>query len=247
MQRSLKLATSWCRGRSIASTFPCQPRTSDAARGNNSRVETARLGIAVPSTFDPTKIYPVLVISATSDGGAASSIALMDSYKDAALGRGWVILAADGPSIPKDDSNEWRYAMLNEGLDFVAKRWPQSRNWPYVSAGFSGGGKRAGYIAAMMVKDHYKVIGMLMSGVNQDMASKGLSEYHPNSSAFRRVAIFLSSGSQDTVASPQHHERVRSSMLSSGFRKVRLESFPGGHEVHSPHIETALDWFLTGK
>jgi predicted esterase len=39
------------------------------------------------------------------------------------------------------------------------------------------------------------------------------------------------------------HERVRASLVNTGFKRVRLETFAGGHEVDSAQVQLALRWF----
>jgi hypothetical protein len=34
------------------------------------------------------------------------------------------------------------------------------------------------------------------------------------------------------------------SLKATGFHKVRLESFAGGHDIYQPHIGEALKWFV---
>ena len=134
--------------------------------------------------------------------------------------------------------------MIGAGLDYMAAQWPASKSWPVAGGGFSGGAKRSGFIAAALAKQGRKVIGMLMGGCNEDIASEGLHTYRPPASQFRQVPIFLSSGTNDTIATPQHHDRVAQSMKGSGFRRVKIESFPGAHDVYPQHTSAALQWVL---
>ena len=61
---------------------------------------------------------------------------------------------------------------------------------------------------------------------------------------FLSAAVFLSSGKSDTIATPGQHEYVMNSLKATGFHKVRLESFAGGHDIYQPHIGEALKWFV---
>ncbi len=224
------------------------PLPSNAVRAlhkeHNTIVTQARVGVAVPPNFDPAKPQRVFVVSATSDGNSMS-IEHLKQYMKEALARGWVLMAADPPNgeEPTDVSNTWRWSLIRAGLDEMHRAWPGSRTWSYAAGGFSGGAKRSGYIAALLAKADYRVIGMYMGGCNEDMATQGLNEYQPKRSAFQRVPIFLSSGTRDSTATPDATVRVKDSMRNMGFRYVRIESYPGGHDPYPPHTDLALAWF----
>lgn len=211
---------------------------------HNTIIPEALVGVAVPPGFDPAKPQRVLVVSATSDGNA-QNIGHARQYMKEALARGWVVLAADPPGAqePKEQSNMWRWGLVQAGLAEMHRAWPGSRAWSYATAGFSGGAKQSGYIGALLAEEDYTLIGMFMGGCNQDMASKGLQEYGPKRSAFVRVPVFLSNGTEDKISTVQHAQNVRDSLRSSGFKEVRLETYAGGHDPHAPHTDQALAWF----
>jgi predicted esterase len=33
-------------------------------------------------------------------------------------------------------------------------------------------------------------------------------------------------------------------LTGAGFKNVRYEKFAGGHQLHRPHLQQALDWFV---
>jgi predicted esterase len=74
------------------------------------------------------------------------------------------------------------------------------------------------------------------------MASVANGKTHPN--GFQQVPVFLSSGKKDTIATPEQHENVKTSLRGGGFYKVRLESHDGAHDVYQPHVNEALRWFI---
>lgn len=213
-------------------------------KDDNTQVTEARVGVAVPDRFDPSRPCRVLVVSATSDGNA-SSIDHARQYMKEALARGWVVMAADGPNgeTPAKHSNTWRWSLLRAGLEEMQRAWPLSHSWSYATAGFSGGAKRSGYIAALLAEADYPVIGMFLGGCNQDMASEGLKDYGPKRSTFLRVPIFISNGTEDKVSTVQHAQQVRDSVRATGFKEVRLETYAGGHGLHEAHVDLALGWF----
>lgn len=224
------------------------PMPSNAVKAlkkeHNTEISEALIGVAVPAGFDPAKPHRVLVVSATSDANS-QSIGHARQYMKEALARGWVVMAADPPNAqePKEQSNMWRWGLIQAGLAEMHRAWSGSRAWPYATAGFSGGAKRSGYIGALLAEADYTLIGMFMGGCNQDMASKGLQEYGPKRSAFVRVPVFVSNGTEDKTSTVQHAERVRDSLRATGFKEVRLETYAGGHDPHAPHTGQALAWF----
>jgi hypothetical protein len=213
------------------------------ANSRNPAVEIARAAIAVPLGFDPEVPTPILLVCGSSDGDG-SSIRVMPAYTNVALRLGWIVIAADSPfGKPPNDSPPWRWAMVSSLLDHMNKTWPASRRWPIVAAGVSGGGKWAGVVGAILTQKGYNLIGLFMGGVNQDMASEAAKLYDP-AIKYKQVPIYLSSGTSDKIATPQHHNDVKESLLSSGFTTVRLESFKGGHALSEPELRTALNWFM---
>lgn len=233
------------RGEMTTFTVPLPPDAIKALdKEKNTVVSNALVGIAVPETFDPAKPARVLVVSATSDANS-SSIDHGRQYQREALARGWVVLAADGPGnmAPLQVTTTWRWSMIRAGLDEMHRAWPASSTWSYAAAGFSGGAKRSGYIAALLAEAKYTVIGIFLGGCNEDMASKGLLEYKPPRFAFLKVPIFQSNGTTDQIATVDHARRVNASLNRTGFKDVRLETYEGGHDPHPPHTDMALAWY----
>ena len=214
-----------------------------AITGGNPPITSARIALGVPPNFDPQKSWPLLLISATVD---ASSIELLGAYQREALAAGWVIMAADSPVKPKDDNTERRLATIEAGLGFLDAHWPAAKTWPIACGGFSGGAKRSGYLAAALMKQQRRIIGMLMGGCNEDKATAGLKRFNP-SVTFKGVPIFLSSGTTDQIATSSMIQYVEKSMKFSGFRKVRLETYPGAHDVYPQHTTEALQWFIASS
>lgn len=213
------------------------------ATSKNQAVEMAKAAIAVPLGFDPEIPHPILVVVATSDG-LASSLSAMPYFTNAALRLGYVVLAADGPyGKPPNDNPAWRWAMLSSLLEHTQKSWPGSRKWPIACAGFSGGGKWAGVIGAILSQKGFNLIGVFQGGVNQDMASQAAKLYDP-AARYKKTPIFLSSGSDDPVATPDQHFQVKESLEENGFTNVRLDTYKGGHEMDARELQNALKWFI---
>ncbi|HEY3661646.1 MAG TPA: hypothetical protein VGL24_00665 [Chthoniobacterales bacterium] len=210
-----------------------------AAREKNARLTTAQIAIVVPPGFDPAKSWPILMINNTENYGNRDA---MHEFKDAAIAEGWIIIGADPIEAEKSPDGGWRAPCCVAALDYLATVWPGADKWPVVCGGMSGGAKNSAFVAGEVVKAHHPLIGMLMMGCNQDMASVELRKGSPP--GFLYVPIFLSSGKADTIATPDQTEAVEESMRRTGFRHVRLETHDGAHVVCQPHISEALRWFV---
>jgi predicted esterase len=156
---------------------------------------------------------------------------------------GWVVFATDATIRPSADSLQWRLAPLTAGLQFVRKNWPQSAQWPVAFAGFSGGAKRAGILAAMLAQNRsLRICGLFLAGINSDRVSAAYKDYQPPPN-FLNVPIWISSGMSDPIATPGMQEEVYYSLKRTGFKDVRLEKFFGSHTLKTPEIQRALHWF----
>lgn len=211
--------------------------------------EVSRLGrrenwvkgaLVLPASFDLRKPCPLLIVSVPSGG---SAMAAMRGYTNVALKLGWAVLAADGPRVKtEEDSVQWGWAMLSSVLDYTTRTWPPAKQWPVACAGFSGGAKRSGTVAAALMKENWRILGIFMGGCNEDRATLGLTLYQPGD-RFKQVPIFLSNGATDPIANPQHAAVVAESMRRTGFRNLRLESYDGEHRQSDEQLRLALQWF----
>lgn len=230
-------------GGSVEIRFPVAKFYQDlAAQGGNPRVETGRAVLMFPPAFDPTRSWPILIVTSTSDFHRTS---IMDAewYRKPANTQGWIVLSADATISARIDSTQWRLAMLAAALEAVRKEWPQSVRWPMAFAGFSGGSKRSGTLGAMLAKTgSVRLCGFFLSGINEDRLGEGYKTYHPGGD-FLDLPVWLSSGMEDHVATPQDHDRVKGSLERTGFRRVRLERFAGGHQLKMSEVARALSWF----
>lgn len=147
-------------------------------------------------------------------------------------------LAADVVEAEKNKEGSNRGPCVAAAFDYLTAAWPAIRDWPVASAGMSGGGKNGAFLAAELAREHHRLIGMLMMGCNQDMASVAYRKSAPPN--FLNATIFLSSGKSDKIATPEQHEYVKNSLKGTGFYKVRLENFDGAHDIYQPHIGEAL-------
>ena len=229
---------------------PGKPIEFTAPLNGRARMEVSRLGIAVPfakgvfvgpaGLTNLLRPCPLLIVSVPSGG---SAIRWLPSVTNTALSAGWAVLAADGPKVDvNDDTIQFGWAMLSSVLDQFNRTWPQSKQWPAACAGFSGGAKRSAAVGAAMMKDGYHVVGIFMGGCNEDLATLGLQLYQPGD-RFKQVPIFLSNGTSDPIAGPQHVAPVAESMRRSGFGNLRLETYSAGHQMSDEQLKMALQWF----
>ena len=206
-------------------------------------VTHALVTIAMPDTLPADIEVPLLIVSATSDH---SSRRLAEAYAKVAMERSWIVLAAD-PSKPvatgKDDS-PLRLALDNAALAALRRVRPVTATAPLAFAGFSGGAKYSGWLAAAFAKQGRKVIGVYQSGINEETLSEAARHFGVLDTPFLKTPVFLQSGAKDTVATPDDHRRVAASLRRAGFENVRIETAPGGHEVDATSLREALEWFV---
>jgi hypothetical protein len=184
----------------------------------------------------------MLIVTSTSDFNRTSAMDV-DWYRSPATAEGWVVLGPDATIKPRIDSAQWRLGLLAAALETIRKEWPQSSRWPVAFAGFSGGSKRSGILGPMLAKTgSVRVCGFFLSGINEDRLSEGYKTYQPGR-GFLEVPVWLSSGANDTVATPQAHNLVKASLERTGFKRVRLEQFGGGHQLKMTDVRRALQWF----
>jgi len=213
-----------------------------AAQGGNPRPTTGRALLFFPNGFDPARSWPILIVTSTTDLDRTS---IMDApwYRDAAIKEGWIVLATDTTIRPRADSLQWRLSILTAGLRVIRTNWPQSAQWPVAFAGFSGGAKRGGILAAMLASNRgFKTCGMFLAGINSDRVTAAYKDYQPPAD-FLNTPIWISSGTTDQIAPPGTQEGVYYSLKRTGFKQVRLEKFFGGHALKSAEIQRALHWF----
>jgi predicted esterase len=183
---------------------------------------------------------PLFIVGVPSGG---SAIGWMRSITNTTLTEGWAVLAADGPTVgANEDTIQFGWAMLSSVLDQFNRTWPQSKQWTVACGGFSGGAKCSAAVAAALTHDGWRVIGVFMGGCNEDFATLGLQLFQPGAH-FKQTPFFLSNGTSDPIANPQHAATVAESMRRSGFRVLRLESHEGGHRQNNEHLTHALQWF----
>ena len=225
-------------------TAPFSPELRRFAGGNQPCESTGALAaVAVPKDFTPDRPWPVLVVSATSDPGYNSSRRLLRQFAAPALKAGWIVLAADATSAMESDSNNLRYALILAALERLRLEWSHLPEWPCAFGGFSGGAKRSASLAAMSLILGRRPLGVFQGGCNEPVMRYVQHIYPVPADQWLSVPVYLSSGGEDPIATREQVEEVNADLKRNGFKHVRLEHFPGWHELHAAHIEEALRWF----
>jgi hypothetical protein len=215
---------------------------SYASQGGNPVPPNAVAVLATPANFDPKKSWPVLVPCSTSDFKRQNKDDLVQFYQRVGLAEGWVLLAGDGPQHARNDTAAWRLAMTLAAIDALHHSFAGSEKWPMACAGFSGGAKGAGSIAPVLARNGCRITGLYLTGVNQDYLSPGYARAQPGA-GFLATPIYISAGHDDRVATLEQQYDVAGSIKRTGFNRVRIGTFRGGHEVNDAQTSIALRWF----
>src|SRR6516165_1611780 len=213
-----------------------------AGQGGNAVPPNAVALLATPSNFDPGRSWPVLVICSTSDFKRQNRDDLVQFYRTVGLHEGWVLLAGDGPQNARNDTAAWRGAMTLAAVAALHHSFPGSDKWPVACAGFSGGGKGVGYVAPLLAKNGCRLAGIYITGANEDHLSDGYARIQPGAN-FLHTPIYISAGHDDRIATVEQQYTVAGSIKRTGFNRMRIGTFHGGHEVNDGQTSVALGWF----
>jgi hypothetical protein len=217
---------------------------SYAGQGGNPVPQSAVAVLATPANFDPRKSWPVLVPCSTSDFKRQNRDDLVQFYRRVGLAEGWVLLAGDGPQHARNDTAGWRAAMTLAAIDALHRSFAGSEKWPMAGAGFSGGAKGAGSIVPLLARTGCRIIGIYLTGVNEDYLSGGYARSQPGAD-FLSTPIYVSAGHDDGIATLEQQYDVVGFIKRTGFNRVRIGTFRGGHEVNDAQTSIALRWFRT--
>jgi hypothetical protein len=214
-----------------------------ASQGAGNIVPPSAIAVlATPRDFDPKRSWPVLVVCSTSDSKRQNRDDLTDFYGRVGLADGWVVLAGDGPQPARNDTAAWRGAMTLAAIDALHRSFPGSNKWPVACAGFSGGGKGVGVVGPLLAKNGCRVIGIYITGANEDRLSEGYARVAPGPS-FLTTPIYISAGRDDRIATVEQQYNVAGSIKRTGFQRIKIGTFHGGHEVNDAQTSIALHWF----
>jgi len=230
-------------GSTVQANVPLSAQAkSYAGQGGNPVPASAVAVLATPANFDPSKSWPFLIICSTSDFKRQNRDDLVQFYRRVGLAEGWVLLAADGSQRPRNDTAAWRTAMTLAAIDALHRSFAGSEKWPMACAGFSGGAKGAGSIAPVLARSGCRITGLYLTGVNQDYLSPGYVRAQPGAD-FLMTPIYISAGHDDRIARVEQQYDVAGSIKRTGFTRLKIGTFHGGHEVNDAQTSIALRWF----
>jgi hypothetical protein len=230
-------------GSTVQANVPLSPlEKSYAGQGGNPVPPYAIAVLATPANFDPTKSWPVLIPCSTSDFKRQNRNDLTQFYQRVGLSEGYVLLAGDGPQHAKTDNVAWRESMTLAAVDALHHSFPGSEKWPIACAGFSGGGKGVGYVAPFLARYGCHIMGIYITGANEDHLSDGYARLRPGA-GFLNTPIYFSAGHEDRIATVEQQYAVVGMIKRTGFKRIRIGTFRGGHEVNDAQTSIALRWF----
>jgi hypothetical protein len=243
-QASLNFAgANFSPGSTVRANVPLSAQEkSYAGQGGNPVPPSAVAVLATPANFDPRKSWPVLITCSTSDFKRQNRDDLVQFYQRVGLAEGWVLLAGDGPQHARNDTVGWRGAMTLAAIDALHHSFAGSEKWPMACAGFSGGGKGAGYVAPFLARSGCRITGIYLTGANEDHLSDGYARCQLGAD-FLSTPIYVSAGHDDRIARLEQQYDVVGSIKRTGFNRVRIGIFRGGHEVNDAQTSIALRWF----
>jgi hypothetical protein len=235
--------SSFAPGSTVQANVPLNAlEKSYAAQGGNPVPPYAVAVLATPANFDPTRSWPVLIPCSTSDFKRQNRNDLTQFYQRVGLSEGYVLLAGDGPQHAKNDNVAWRESMTLAAVDALHRSFPRSEKWPIVCAGFSGGGKGVGYVAPFLARYGCHIMGIYITGANEDHLSDGYTRLRPGA-GFLGTPIYFSAGHEDRIATVEQQYAVVGMIKRTGFNRIRIGTFRGGHEVNDAQTSIALHWF----
>jgi predicted esterase len=210
----------------------------------NDRVE---LAVAFPDALDPEQDHPILITQVTADH-YRPNVAELSEYAPAAVEQGYVVLTAQGIPWPESEGGNTllhRYATVRAALRWLASEIPQSKRWPIILAGFSGGAKISQALAVSLMLEEHRVAGVFLGGCNEDHSRLLLGQYPTVKERFSQIAFFLSAGADDQIAPPTAVRAVAEQLRNSGVKRQQLSVHPGGHRLDVRDLSLALRWFRT--
>lgn len=225
-------------------------KTASALDGNQLQPTRMKIAIELPEDFDPAKPQKVFwAVGGINDENERKSgnIGIMDRYAATARGLGWIVIAAD---TEHGNPRESTVQVVQGDTEFheevvarISESWPDFPNWRHACGGHSSGAKGSFFRAAQLRKSGVEVVGLFLSGCNQSLAAKAAEETGLRSSKLGDIKVWISTGTQDELVSPEHTEKVWDGVADGGYGDVVVESFEGGHSIDLKAFGKALDWF----
>jgi len=191
------------------------------------------LRLYVPSTYDSTQAYPVVV---ALHGGGVDENSYFDRYeqgriKEVAEAKGVIVICPRRPATTVPEEALWTRAALQE----IAGRYRVDPERVYL-LGHSAGGTSALYQAA---------VGAHPLAAVASLAGAGFLHDSWQSQASVQVPIFLGAATGDEIVPLDRMHRTRDRLEAAG-APVTFHETPGSdHNTFvAPLFEKVFDWFL---
>ncbi len=212
--------------------------------------EVARMNLTVglPPGFDPAsgKEWPIFV-SFSNVQAAGGHCPGSGIYWNACREKGWVLLAFDPkPDAKKLCSTPVMMACAKQAFEELHAAWPESKTWPIVVGGSSGGAKFSTWMGPLISElPETDVRGLFLSACNEahffDYAKGDLKV---GRKTIRELKVVLSTGTKDNLVSEAQREQVLDQIDGSGIREVHSLLHDGGHGLNQEQLRDALDWLV---
>ncbi len=207
--------------------------------------EEANVGIMLPEGFDPSQPQKVLVVFSTDDNGG-DHLKAMPRFGGIASRNGWVAIAATGPVLENNLSPEWHAAMIYAGLRALEEKYPKAKSWRFFTGGNSGGGLRSAMMSCALLKKGYPVEGVFMGSSGDERFSAGLGIFRPERAKVRNLAVYHAHGKSDHMIDAARADYTAEVVKKQGIKKIRRDSYDGGHGMNEESFTKALEWFSQG-
>ena len=230
-------------GGKIEIRFPVSKYFQDiAAQGGNPRPDTGRAVVTFPPGFDPSRSWPILIVTSTSDFNRTSAMDA-DWYRQPATAEGWIVLGSDATIRPRIDSTQWRLGLLGGGAGSDPQRMAaivqvarglrrifrrlETKRRPRADAG----------------KERLCSRLRVFPERNQRRPPQRRLQDLPAWPRFSRGAGLAEQRRERYRGHAAAHNLVKASLERTGFKRVRLEQFGGGHQLKMSELRRALQWF----
>lgn len=230
---------------------PLSPAALKSFSKASAKPAKLKLAVALPAGFDPDKPQRIMWTSAPINSDAErtrGNVGGIGGWVRPGTQSGWVVVAADtdlGNPRLEDNQNSsgGDLEVHKQAVAVLTAAWPKLKTWPFACCGFSGGAKSTFYRAGDLAVCNLNVIGMFLTGCNQDMTAAAIQETHCSKSDLKKIKVFISNGKTDNISTVAHAQSLEQS-TSAFYRKVRLELFDGGHSINAGEFQKAMEWFL---
>jgi len=225
-------------------SFTLQATEEDRQWAKNDQLKEILISVAFPNDFDPDKPSPVFFVNDTTPGANAK---ISGSYVGGGTELGYVVLGAQAVGTShKSTLSYWdvRGVVTARAINELGANWLAITESEWYFGGSSGGSKNCCYLAVYLYERFKKPgSGFFISACNEMKMLDAIEAYKSDKQAFRKAAVFVSSGNADTVATPAQGKIVAEAFERALMGEVRFELHNGGHGMNQEHYREALKWF----